>query len=281
MMKKVLLFLAFGLFLGRSQAQFDMNPLDIVDMLVGEIDSDRPGQALSPTSCGILAIQLQTGFNYESRNSSIINQYSSYYVPTSLRIGLTKKWEINTNFFYKKIAISDTLANSQSNGFLSPEIGIRYAFLQGGRWKPHLALQSNLSILSHKGDFQQQQFGSSFYLASRNQFKKMSLNTNFGIRFAGDSNLEPLFPWVFNLGFKLGDKWSAFVEGFGEFRNLTVNTDAGISYQAFSNLKFDVFGGMLNLENFRNGWFVEGGVSYRFSFLKIVAKKKMGQMGLF
>ena len=272
MMKKFLFVLLLVPFSGMTQFEFDAN--EFIDKLVGSVESDRPGQALNATTCGIAAIQIQTGFNYESVNNDKVWKYSHNYVPTTLRFGFTKKWELNTSFYYLNASYMDTLVDINSKGFLSPEIGIRYAFLSGKGWKPYLALQANASILSHRGDFQQQQWGSSFYLVTSNRFSKMSVNTNFGCVFPGDGNAQPTFPWVFNMGWMLGKKLGTFIEGFGEFRNLTVSFDAGFSYLATSDLQIDLFGGMMNLTNETNRWFAELGITYRLSIFKIMAKKK-------
>ena len=274
------------IFIGASfqlNAQFDIDPGSFIDALVGSVESDRPGQALNPTTCGVAAIQLQTGFSYESYNNDKVSKYSHYYVPTNLRFGFTKKWELNTSFYYLNSNYMDTLIDLNSNGFLSPEIGVRYAFMTGKRWKPYLALQANASILSHRGDFQQTHWGSSFYLATSNRFSKMSINTNFGCVFPGNGDMNPNFPWVFNMGWMIGKKFGTFIEGFGEFRLFEVSFDAGFSYVPISDLQIDLFGGMKDLTNQTNRWFAEIGVTYRLSFLKIVGKKKakefMGNFG--
>lgn len=271
-MKKILFALLFTPFVGI--AQFDIDPNKFIDKMVGTVESDRPGQALNATTCGIAAIQIQTGFNYESVNNDKISKYSHYYVPTSLRFGFTKKWELNTSFYYLNSSFMDTLVDFNAKGFLSPEIGIRYALMVGDGWKPYLALQANTSILSHRGDYQQQTWGSSFYLVTSNRFSKMSVNTNFGLVFPGDGATQPTYPWVLNLGWMLGKKVGTFIEGFGEFKSMTVSFDAGFSYVPISDLQIDLFGGMKNLTNETNRWFAEIGFTYRLSIFKIIAKKK-------
>lgn len=273
-MKKLLLFLTLFCSLNVSFGQFDFDPGAIIDKLFGPIDSDRPGQAMSPTTAGIIAIQLQTGYSYSQYNIDKIEKYQHSFVPTQLRFGLTKKWELNTSFSYMNEQFMDTLVDVRTSGFRSPEIGIRYAFLKGDGWKPYMALQSSASILSHKGDYTQNQWGSVFTLATSNRWDVVSFNTNFGVRFLGDGNMQPVFPWVGNFGFNMGKKWTSFVEGFGDFRDGSISADAGITYTPINSLQIDLFGGMYDLTSGNNQWFAELGVSYRFSFLKMIAKKK-------
>ncbi|MBD3635837.1 MAG: hypothetical protein HUJ25_00735 [Crocinitomicaceae bacterium] len=277
-MNKIALLLISLFTLNFANAQFEFDPGSFIDKLIGPVESDRPGQALNPVTAGILAVQLQTGFSYSSKNDDKLYKYQHYYVPTNLRFGLTRKWEFNTSFYYLNQQMMDTVATTKTSGFLSPEVGIRYAFMSGDRWKPYLALQSNLSFLSHKGDFQQQQYGCSFILATSNRFDIMSINTNFGIRFTGDASRQPTYPWVLNFGWMLGDKVGTFIEGFGEFRNMNLNVDGGFSYVPIRSLQLDVFGGLLNIEDEYNRWFAEIGVTYNFSFLKVLANKKAKEM---
>lgn len=167
--------------------------------------------------------------------------------------------------------------NTTASGFRSPDIGIRYAFLDGEGWKPSMALQASMSIPSSRGDYQQSNLGSSYYLITSNSFDVLSVNSTFGMVFPGNGASDPSFPWVLNFGFGLGDKWSTFVEGFGEFTNLTISADAGIAYTPISSLQLDLFGGMYNLDNNTESWFAELGVSYNFSFAKMYAKKKANE----
>ena len=277
-MKRTIVFFILALSLSNSHAQFDIDPGAIIDGLIGNIESDRPGQALNAKTAGLGAIQIQTGFNYRRLTGVSDWNMINYLVPTTLRFSFTKKWELNTSFSYNNNRWNTIAGPNETSGFLSPDIGVRYAFLKGDGWKPYLALQSNLSILSHKGDYQQQNFGSSFYLVTSNRFESMSVNTNFGLVFGGSGSGTPTYPWVLNFGWMLGDKVGTFVEGFGEFSTQILSWDAGFSYVPFSDLQIDLFGGMMNVVNQQNLWFAEIGLSYRFSLFKVIAKKKASEM---
>ncbi|MCB9224015.1 MAG: hypothetical protein R2780_06565 [Crocinitomicaceae bacterium] len=262
-------------------AQFNFDVDKILEKLISPIQSDRPGQAFNPTTCGIAAIQIQSGFSYSRYNSGIDSNWKNYYIPTTIRLGFTRKWEFNSSFYYNYNNWSTFAGPVKSSGFQSPEIGIRYAFMKGDGWKPFMALQSNLSFLSHRGDYQQQQFGSSFLLSTSNRFNVLSINTNIGIKFLGTGNMNPVIPYVVNFGFNLGEKWSMFAEGFGQFSTSgiapTINTDAGLAFTPTKLIQLDLFGGWLG--GFSSGatehWFVELGVSYKISLMKYFAKKKI------
>jgi hypothetical protein len=232
-----------------ASAQFNINPDKIIEKLTKPIQSDRPGQALNAQTAGFAAIQIQTGFNYSQNNIGADNNFTNYYIPTSLRFSFTRKWELNTSFFYNHNKWSNIAGETTTSGFLSPEIGLRYAFMKGDGWKPFMALQSNLSFRSRNGDYQQQETGSSFFLVTSNRFDVVSINTNLGVRFQGTGNMDPVVPYVLNFGFNMGSKWTAFIEGFGQFSTSgldpTINADAGVSYRPIKLLQLDLFGGWL------------------------------------
>lgn len=266
-----------------SNAQFDLeiDPMKFLDALIGPVESDRPGQCMNARTAGIMAIQIQTGYQYGQEKYNAIDQDSWHFVPTTLRFSLTAKWELNTSFNYNRFTSTNSFWTWTASGFTSPDIGVRYSFLKGSGWKPTMGLQVNASPPSHKGDYQQQNWGTSVILATSNRWDKISVNTNFSMRFNGDDSGAPDYPWVFNIGFPLGEKFGCFVEGFGEFDNAIVSADAGFTYVPINDLQIDIFGGLTNLTVTQKRWFAEIGVSYRFSFLKILAKKKMGEMDMF
>jgi hypothetical protein len=283
-MKNLLLFVVICCSGLSSNAQFDFDPNKMIDNLIGPINSDRPGQCLNAKTAGLLAIQVQTGFKYARTDLAANVNFRSLYVPTNIRIGLTNKWELNTSFYYLNTRTGDfdgSLPLFENKGFISPELGLRRVLLQGDGWKPFLTLQANMIFRAQNSVFAQQQMGSSFYLITSNRFDAVSVNTNLGVRFPGNGLMEPSYNWVLNFGIPAGKYLHFFVEGFGsfnhDFSSSALNADAGISVIPFNDLQIDIFGGMYNLTNTQNYWFIEAGLSYRFSFFKMLAKKKADQ----
>lgn len=278
-LRSLTILFCFASFNSTAQFEFDIN--EMVENMVLPIASDRPGQALNPSTCGIAALQFQAGANFSRYVVGIDNNSSNYFVPLNVRLGFTRRLEINGSFYYNYNQWSTFAGPVTTSGFPSPELGLRFAFLEGERWKPFMALQSNLSFISHHGTYQQQQFGSSFMLTTSNRFYKLSVNTNFGIKFLGTGNMDPVLPYVLNFGYSLGPKWSMFIEGFGEISTTgakpVLNTDAGIAFTPAKLVQLDLFGGWLGgfNSNAPEHWFVELGVSYKISFLKHFAKKRM------
>lgn len=252
---------------------FDLN--GFIDKIGRPIQCDRPGQCLNAKTAGALTAQVQTGFNFSKYRYNIGSSFESHInnnvVPVDIRFGILPKLEINTSFSYVNSKYEDEFFSTSSSGFPSPNLGLRYEVVQGSSWKPHMALQANLSFLSHNGTFQQNNFGSSFYVITSNRFEKFSLNSTLGMVFRGDGGNSPIYTYVLNAGYSINDKFGVFVEGFGQFNNFSYSIDGGVSYLATPNLQLDVFGGWLGERN----WFAEIGVSWRYSFLKAIAKKKV------
>ena len=272
-MKKFCLGIALvGFSIGHAQ-KLDVN--GFIDALGGSINSDRPGQCLNANTAGTMAVQVQSGFNYSrfkwDTGTPLNGNSDNINLPLDIRLGLLPKLELNTSFSYAHWRYEDPFISSTAKGFRSPNLGMRYEVLQGDGLKPQLAVQANLSFISHNGTFQQNNFGSSFYAITSNNFDKFSVNTNLGVVFSGDGNNSPLYTYVLNFGYSLSDKFGVFVEGFGQFNNFGYSLDAGLSYLINYDLQIDAYGGWLGDQN----WFAELGISWRYSFLKAFAKKKM------
>lgn len=272
-MKKFLLI--FCLSLGSlSFAQFEFDKDLLLKNLIGTIESDRPGQALNATTCGILAIQVQSGFNYTNLDFPLAGTSKNMSVPTNIRFGISKMWELNTSFSYQNENLDFGFGQVTIDGFPSPEIGLRCAFLKGNKWKPFLALQANMRLPSNKGAYTQSQMGSSFYLVTSNRFEHISVNATVGMLYNGFGGNAPNYPYVLNIGSMLTDNLGAFVEVFGNFNTDGIALDGGFSYLIGNNFQLDLFGGWLG----DTSWFGEIGFSWRYSFFQNIMKKGMSNL---
>lgn len=260
-----------------SSAQFDFNPADIVEMIGGNMETDRPGQAMNPKSCGIMTFQLQTGGSFARTTFNPNGYINSIATPTQLKFGITGKLEFNTSFSYNHSNYDDGFFQFKFGGFPSPSFNLRYTLISGDRWKPIVGLQAGFSPSSSRGSFQQPNFGSSYFILTSNRFENLSVNTNFGLAFGGYGNNDLSaysLPYVLNVGYTINSKWSAFVEAFGNLRGSNLNLDGGIAYAATKSLQLDAYGGWLG----GNSWFAEIGLTWKYSFLKAMAKKKMNEI---
>lgn len=283
MKKFLLLSLGWMTFCQGIYSQFKPDPKELLGLLNQPLQSDRPGQALNAKTCGLLALQIQTGFHYEKFSVEDAFDRTDLLVPTTVRFGLLPKLELNSNFYYVD-RTSDYIYNDTTElrtGFRNSEIGLRYSFMKGENWKPILAVQTNFILPRKNGDWENKSIGYSIYLVSSQRFDKFSINTNLGIK----SHPQPIvdtgisFPYVLNFGFNLSQKLTCFVEGFGDLSGPSLYGDAGFAYTIGNYLQFDVFGGWLGETGPHPYWFVEAGITWRFSFIDAIAKKKMKEFG--
>lgn len=277
-MRKTFLAFCCVFSLGTLLGQFEFDTDKFIDGLVGGIKSDRPGKAINPRTCGFMTLQIQAGFNYEDFSSDWYTS-NSFGTPIDIKLGLSQNLELNTSLYYLNYRneILPSGPEWQGKGMLSPQLAIRYTVVQGTGWKPTLGLQAGMVFGSSKGDFQQPQMGSTFILATSNKFSRFSLNTNIGVNFIGDGNKNPLFPYVANLNFNLGEKASFYIEGFGNLNTPTLNGDGGFAFKLGKDFVLDIAGGWLGGTNPDPHWFTEVGFTYRFSALRYFAKKKASQ----
>jgi hypothetical protein len=260
-----------------SNAQFDFNPDDLVEMLGGTMETDRPGQAMNPRSCGIMTLQLQTGGSFARSTFDPNTSTNSISIPTQLKLGLTAKLEFNSSFSFLHSTYQVDSLKQKFNGFPSPSFNLRYTILSGNRWKPYIGIQAGFSPSSTRGTIMQPNFGSSYHLLTSNRFENISINTNIGLSYGGYGNGDLSFysiPYVFNLGYTINSKWSAFAEAFGNLRGTSLALDGGFAYAPSSTLQLDAYGGWLG----GNSWFAEIGVTWKYSFLKALAKKKINEI---
>ena len=266
--------LTFALFLGiYAQAQFNFNTDKFIDNLIGDVRSDRPGNSMSALTCGFVTLQVQSGYRFQRWNDPLFDgSYTNrMFVPTDIKIGLSNNLEINTTFTHESFKAYDaTFDNTVSDGSMnSPLLGVRYSFLKGRKWVPTMALQSRVKF--RRESMGQNNYGAEFILATLNDFGKLDILMNFGLVYPGFGN-GPVFPAIFNVSYNLG-KTTIFAEGNYEFQWGEHVVDAGLSVNIGRDFVLDFYGGVIDGFS-ADHWFAEAGFTYRFSFMKMMAKKK-------
>lgn len=246
------------------------------------IDSDRPGQCISPKTAGFTTLQVQSGFTFGYYNAEPFGFRSNFLSETTtLRVGLLPKIELNTTIFWSgsKYKTDSTDYSALIHGFPSPDIGLRIELLQGDGWKPDVGFQANMRPSSSRGTYQQGKWGSSLILSTRNKLfgGNYSLNTNWSMAWPGSFITSgPFYRYAVNFGFPLSSKISGFVEVYGNLvNNFDYNVDAGFSYLITNDLMIDISGGH-NLAEYST-WFVEAGFSWKINLLQKYLNKKMSQ----
>lgn len=227
------------------------------------ISSGRPGQAISGNTVGKSVAQIQTGLQYSSYNS---NFFSSSYKTSStvLRIGILEKVEINGVFNFANI--STATATRSINGVSNTEIGARINLIENMGWISSLGLQGRILLKAQSTDFQRQNIGTTFTLATGHQISdRFAISTNWGVYNSGYALAEgdeTRFHYILNAAYSINNKLGCFAEVYGDLKDGSSFFDGGISYLVSDDLQLDASTGWLGQEDI-DSWFVDFGVSWR------------------
>lgn len=231
------------------------------------IDSDRPGQSISPLTVGKQVLQVQTGFNYFNNSSYdglTINSYSNI---TNVRYGLLESLELNGTLGYR-INVNDYREKSRSNlvssGFERMKLGTRVNILNEKGLTPKIAVNAELIFAYSNEVYSFIKNGYELKLSVRQPLsEKLSLTSNVGIF---NNPIFPIFfyPYTLNISYNINDELFAFAEIYGLLnKEVTVNYNGGLGYYLNNNLLLDLSGGIeKEIETYN--WFLDAGISFRF-----------------
>jgi hypothetical protein len=254
-MKKTILYLTF------------MTPVFGFCQEIPEIVTDRPDQTECTNTVPKGYFQMENGFTtIHSKNGDNVN-----LLPTSLwKIGINDKMEL------RMITEPQTIRKSEEGEFALPPIyfGFKTKLIEAKGAIPNVSFIAHLSIPQLSTDnLRENNFNPQFRFTMDNQLsKRFSIGYNLGMTW-DDQNPSPIFQYTCALGYKITDRWKAYVELFGDKPQdevFQLATSGGIYFYLRPNIMFDVTGayGLVN-----------GSLDYYsalgFSFL-IPMKKKNG-----
>lgn len=111
------------------------------------IDSDRPGQSMSPHTVGKNVLQVQTGVNYSHLNSTPISSYNGVANETNLRYGLIDILEINGTIGYRLDLYEHSgRSDYMNNGAEKLRIGLRLNILDHDGLTPSIGASAELLV---------------------------------------------------------------------------------------------------------------------------------------
>ena len=147
------------------------------------INPDRPGIADGSTTVGLGHFQIETAFQREFRESE--NDRTTF-VPTLLRYGFAKKWEVRVEgntYTWNKHFDPEQGMTTRSHGMAPTSIGLKYNFLDAvGTKQPSIGAIVRVFPRSGSGDFRSTLTTGDFRLAADWNFaEKWSLNPNVGV----------------------------------------------------------------------------------------------------
>lgn len=246
------------------------------------IDSDRPGQSMSPHTVGKYVLQVQTGFDYTSHSNDLPYRsrysYSIFGNETNVRFGLLDILEINGSIGYR-VYNTDYEDNSRADrtqqGAELLRIGTRVNILDHDGLTPAIAVSAELVIPYETDVYNFIDYGfRGMVIIKQPITKEWAVTGNIGI-FDNPAVPDFFYPYTLNTSYSFNDKLSAFVEIYGYLNSIEfsengiidngdINYDAGVGYLLNDDLLLDFSIGRNN--SFGDGdWYVNAGASFRFS----------------
>lgn len=234
-----------------------------------EIDSGRPGNAISVFSVGKNVFQLETGMDY-------LEEHNSFKLNSILRYGISERIDLIAGMLYdfsnKKEKIEMISFGGKANIFegdgILPSTGFQLTFNLSNSIN-QIDYSSILFIMGYSFNDNLSytfNFGANIDLKSSvlvEEVKEIKGLRN-GVKEERGVFVEGVY--AFNLSYKLTDKISVFVEPYGSIDKYTtpkikINFNSGISYLINKDLKIDLLSG--KGINVNNDWGVSGGISWR------------------
>lgn len=213
------------------------------------INPDRPGIADGSTVVGAGRFQIETGMQYEYRQSDSISD-RRLFVPTLLRMGIGEKWEarIESNIYGRKKLSDQANGDTQSEGGQPISIGLKYQFrASDDTQRPSIGVILRLFPASGSGEFRTQNMTGDIRLASDWDFApNWSLNPNIGLAIYEDDQSQLFSAQLFalTLSYNLAKTLNIFADigvQSPEKKNGTtaIIYDAGVAYLINQDTQLD------------------------------------------
>ncbi|PKL79472.1 MAG: hypothetical protein CVV25_07920 [Ignavibacteriae bacterium HGW-Ignavibacteriae-4] len=232
------------------------------------IDSDRPGQSISPLTVGKNVLQVQTGFNYFDKQYYDVLNLNSYSNATKIRFGFTENFELNSTVGYR-INISDfdepNRPNLVGSGIDKLKLGARLNILNRVGLTPKVAINAELLFTLDNEVIYFPKNGIEIMASIKQPITdKLALTTNVGF-LCNTVYPNNYYPYTLNSSYSFSDEIFAFVEIYGHWYSyLSINYNGGIGFNLNNDFLIDISSGLEPSED-HNGWFIDAGVSFRFS----------------
>lgn len=246
-----------------------------------KIDSDRPGQSMSPHTVGKNVLQVQTGIDYSNNSSNPRYSFTELGNETNVRYGILNILEINGSIGYRLYNtnyIDNNIKDRTNHGAELLRVGTRVNIIDHDGLTPAIAASAELVIPYETDVYDFIDYGFRGTVVIKQPItKELSLTGNFGIYYTPqklESIREYYYRYTLNTSYSFTDKLSAFAEIYGFLNALEysenrifdrkeLNYDAGVAYHMNNDLMLDFSLGKIN--NFGgDSWYINAGVSFRF-----------------
>lgn len=236
-------------------------PLVLAGQYNETIRSGRPGQAIGPFTLGAKVLQVQSGLNFNRINfdGTEIESVSSN---TVIRYGIWERFEISGVINGQDEQIVSNGQQLSRSGISDTQFGGRINVLDNDGVVPAVCLQGRLLLTFVSNDFERENLGSNFIIATANQVTdRLSLITNFGLVWSGNGG-DPRSFYVLNVSYSMTDRLGVFADMYGDLDGFTTNFDGGFSYLVNNDLQLDASAAWQDQVGVSD-WYVDVGVSWR------------------
>lgn len=235
-----------------------------------KIDSDRPGQSISPLTVGKKVFQVQSGINY--LNYTYPNKLSIHSISnaTNVRYGLSETLELNSTLGYRANIynyIEPIKESHTKTGFENLRFGARLNILNKGGLNPKIALNTELLMAMNNNIYSQPTMGYELKAVVKQPItEQLSLTTNLSV-LINSNYFEYIYLYTLNSSYSFTDDLFAFAEIYGLLNyGMSINYDGGVGYNINNDLQIDISAGIRPEYEYNTPiWFSEMGISYRFS----------------
>ena len=239
------------------------------------INPDRPGIADGSTVVGRGRVQLETGFQQESRGKAGATEHTRL-LPTLLRVGLSPRWEgrVESNTFTQADTSGPKGVPNQTSGLAPISAGVKFHIQDsGGLRQPSLGMIFRVFPASGTSDTRTTRATGDVRLAAEwDLTPRISLNPNAGVAFYEDDAKRTFPAGLFALTLNYFND-AKTVNPFMDFGiqapeastdGASLVFDCGLAYLPNHNVQVDVSAGAGPHGRTPPKWFAALGVSVRF-----------------
>lgn len=226
------------------------------------IRTGRPGQAIGAFTVGKNVLQFQQGLDYYSTAETNLPQ--GFIFNNVVRYGISETVELSALVDYQYEDSGVDTAATTLKGISNLHFGFRVHLNDQKEWLPATGFQMRLKMPDVSEDFEANHLAPAMvFIANWSLPKNMSLATNWILSYNGNDP-NPTGKYIVNFGFPIYNKFSGFVENYGQVNQSVFQTrfDGGFAYLVNNNVSVDLFGGYGHNQNVTD-YFVSTGISWR------------------
>ncbi len=236
------------------------------------IDTDRPGQALTPYILTPKLFQVQSGITFREVDYTNASSQDDKAVEAVFRYGISRKLEVGGTLNYLNTNFNSSVLESSNSGISSTSLQARYYLYRGNNFFHIISMQLSLGIPVINDEFQQDYIYPRITLMSSKRINRyLFLTTNIGANWSGYQTNPDGF-YVINLSYSLSRNTGVFVEQYSTFNNdiFEPKIDGGFSYLIKNGLLVDLSAGYYTeASTIDSDFFISVGISGRILLRKL------------